>query len=310
MADMRIATRRSPLALWQAEHVAGVLRERNPGLGVELVSMRTSGDKMLDAPLAKVGGKGLFIKELEHALLDGRADIAVHSMKDVPVELPPELHLPVIMVRADPRDALVSTRFGGLDALPAGASVGTSSLRRRCQLAAHRPDLRIENLRGGVDTRLRRLDQGDFDAIVLAVSGLERGGHGARVTEALDVTTMLPAAGQGALGIECRREDDVVEALIAPLACPRATSCVLAERAFNRKLEGGCQVPIAAHATLEGEALGLRGLVASLDGARVLRSQVRGTAEDIDSLGAEAAAEVLEQGAGEILSEIYATAGQ
>ena len=310
MADMRIATRRSPLALWQAEHVAGVLRERNPGLEVELVAMRTSGDKMLDAPLARVGGKGLFIKELEHALLDGRADIAVHSMKDVPVELPPELHQPVIMVRADPRDALVSTRFGGLDALPAGASVGTSSLRRRCQLAAHRPDLRIENLRGGVDTRLRRLDQGDFDAIVLAVSGLERGGHGARVTEALDVTTMLPAAGQGALGIECRRGDDVVEALIAPLACPRATSCVLAERAFNRRLEGGCQVPIAAHATLEGEVLGLRGLVASLDGTRVLRSQVEGSAEDADSLGTEAAAEVLEQGAGEILSEIYATAGQ
>ena len=310
MADMRIATRRSPLALWQAEHVAGVLRECNPGLGVELVAMRTSGDKMLDAPLAKVGGKGLFIKELEHALLDGRADIAVHSMKDVPVELPPELHLPVIMARADPRDALVSTRFGGLDALPSGASVGTSSLRRRCQLAACRPDLRIGNLRGGVDTRLRRLDQGDFDAIVLAVSGLERGGHGARVTEALDVTTMLPAAGQGALGIECRRGDGRVKALIASLACPRATSCVLAERAFNRRLEGGCQVPIAAYATLDGEALDLRGLVASLDGARVLRSQVQGSVESAEALGAEAAAAVLEQGAGEILSEIYATAGQ
>ena len=175
MAVLRIATRRSPLALWQAEHVAGALRERNPELAVELVAMRTSGDRMLDAPLAKVGGKGLFIKELEHALFDGRADIAVHSMKDVPVELPPGLHLPVIMARADPRDALVSTRFGGLGALPEGASVGTSSLRRRCQLAAHRPDLRIENLRGGVDTRLRRLDDGDFDAIVLAVSGLERG---------------------------------------------------------------------------------------------------------------------------------------
>ena len=310
MTDLRIATRRSPLALWQAEHVAGVLRARIPGLEVELVAMRTSGDKMLDAPLAKVGGKGLFIKELEHALLDGRADIAVHSMKDVPVELPPELHLPVIMARSDPRDALVSMRFGGLDALPAGAAVGTSSLRRRCQLAAHRPDLRIENLRGGVDTRLRRLDHGDFDAIVLAVSGLERGGHGARVTEALDVTTMLPAAGQGALGIECRHGDLRVEALIAPLACPRTTACVLAERAFNRRLEGGCQVPIAAYATLDGEALGLRGLVASLDGATVLRSQVQGGAGKADALGAEAAVAVLEQGAGEILSEIYAAAGQ
>jgi len=309
VTDLRVATRRSPLALWQAEHVAGALRERHPGLEVELVAMRTSGDRMLDAPLAKVGGKGLFIKELEHALLDGRADIAVHSMKDVPVELPPELHLPVVMARADPRDALVSARFSGLDALPAGASVGTSSLRRRCQLAAHRPDLRIENLRGGVDTRLRRLDDGSFDAIVLAVSGLERGGHGARVTEALDVTTMLPAAGQGALGIECRRGDTRVEALIAPLACARSTACVLAERAFNRRLEGGCQVPIAAYATLDGEALSLRGLVASLDGAKVLRARVQGTAQEAEGLGAEAADAVLAQGAGEILSEIYAAAG-
>ena len=309
MADLRIATRRSPLALWQAEHVSGELRERHPGLEVELVAMRTSGDRMLDAPLAKVGGKGLFIKELELALLDGRADIAVHSMKDVPVEQPPELHLPVIMARADPRDALVSTRCGGLEALPAGASVGTSSLRRRCQLAAHRPDLRIENLRGGVDTRLRRLDEGGFDAIVLAVSGLVRGGHGARVTEALDVTTMLPAAGQGALGIECRRGDTRAEALIAPLACTHSTACVLAERAFNRRLEGGCQVPIAAYATLDGEALSLSGLVASLDGTKVLRSRVHGGAEDAQALGAEAAGAVLAQGAGEILSEIFAAAG-
>ena len=310
MPDLKIATRKSPLALWQAEYVAGALRERNPGLGVELVAMRTSGDKLLDAPLARVGGKGLFIKELERALLDGRADVAVHSMKDVPVELPPELHLPIIMARADPRDALVSMRFGGLDALPPGAVVGTSSLRRRCQLAAHRPDLCIENLRGGVDTRLRRLDDGDFDAIVLAVSGLERGGHGARVTEALDVATMLPAAGQGALGIECRRGDARVEALVAPLACPRSSACVLAERAFNRRLEGGCQVPIAAYAILEDGGLSLRGLVASLDGARVLRARVRGRVEDAEPLGAEAAAAVLEQGAGEILACIYAEAGR
>ena len=310
MPDLKIATRKSPLALWQAEYVASALRARNPGLDVELVAMRTSGDRLLDAPLARVGGKGLFIKELERALLDGRADVAVHSMKDVPVELPPELHLPIVIARADPRDALVSTRFGGLDALPTGAVVGTSSLRRRCQLAAHRPDLRIENLRGGVDTRLRRLDDGDFDAIVLAVSGLERGGHGARVTEALDVATMLPAAGQGALGIECRRGDARVEALVAPLACPRSSACVLAERAFNRRLEGGCQVPIAAYATLEDGGLSLRGLVASLDGARVLRARVRGRVEDAEPLGAEAAAAVLEQGAGEILARIYAEAGR
>ena len=231
-------------------------------------------------------------------------------MKDVPVELPPGLHLPVVMARADPRDALVSMRFGALGALPPGASVGTSSLRRKCQLAALRPDLRLEDLRGGVDTRLRRLERGDFDAIVLAVSGLERGGHGARVTEALDVATMLPAAGQGALGIECRRGDARVEALIAPLACPRSSACVLAERAFNRRLEGGCQVPIAAYAILEGGELDMRGLVASLDGARVLRAQVRGRAEDAEPLGAGAAAAVLEQGAGEILERIRAEAGR
>ena len=309
MADLRIATRRSPLALWQAEHVAGALRARHQGLEVALVPMRTSGDRMLDAPLAKVGGKGLFIKELEHALLDGRADLAVHSMKDVPVDLPPELHLPVIMTRADPRDALVSVRFGGLQAMPAGATVGTSSLRRRCQLAALRPDLRIESLRGGVDTRLRRLDGGGFDAIVLAVSGLERGGHGVRVTEALEVATMLPAAGQGALGIECRRGDLRVEALVAPLACPSTTACVRAERVFNRELGGGCQVPIAAYATLDGETLSLRGLVASLDGATVLRSQVQGRVEETEAVGSEAAAAVQAQGAGEILAGIYAAAG-
>ena len=310
MTKLRIATRRSPLALWQAEHVADALRARHPEMEVDLVAMRTSGDKMLDAPLARVGGKGLFIKELEVALLDGRADIAVHSMKDVPVELPPALHLPVIMARADPRDALVSGRFDGLAALPAGASVGTSSLRRRCQLAAQRPDLRIEMLRGGVDTRLKRLDGGDFDAILLAVSGLQRGGHGARVTEALDVTVMLPAAGQGALGIECRRGDTRVEALVAPLACARSTACVLAERSFNRMLEGGCQVPIAAYAVLEDGAMGLSGLVASLDGTRVLRAQVRGREQEAESLGEQAATMVLEQGAGAILSEIHAMAGQ
>jgi len=309
VTDLKIATRRSPLALWQAEHVAGVLRARHPGLGVELVAMRTSGDKMLDAPLARVGGKGLFIKELEYALLEGRADIAVHSMKDVPVELPPELHLPVIMARADPRDALVSVRFAGLDALPSGATVGTSSLRRRCQLAARRPDLRIENLRGGVDTRLRRLDDGDFDAIVLAVSGLERGGHAARVTEALDVSTMLPAAGQGALGIECRLGDTWVESLVAPLACAPSTARVLAERAFNRALEGGCQVPIAAYAAIEDGAMRLGGLVASLDGTRVLQARVDGSAREAEALGAEAATAVLAQGAGEILAEVYAMAG-
>ena len=309
MTDLRIATRRSPLALWQAEHVAGALRALHPALEVELVAMRTSGDRMLDAPLARVGGKGLFIKELELALLDGRADLAVHSMKDVPVELPPELHLPVIMARADPRDALVSVRFAGLDALPPGATVGTSSLRRRCQLAAWRPDLRIENLRGGVDTRLRRLDDGDFDAIVLAVSGLERGGHAGRVTEALDVTTMLPAAGQGALGIECRLGDTRVESLVAPLACGPSTACVLAERAFNRGLEGGCQVPIAAHATIEDGEMRLSGLVASLDGTRVLRTRVAGGVQEAEAMGADAASEVLEQGAGEILAQIYAMAG-
>lgn len=310
MERIRIATRGSLLARWQAEHVAGRLARLHAGLRVELVTVTTEGDIWLEAPLAEIGGKGLFVERLEQTMREGRADIAVHSMKDVPVELPPELHLPVIMARADPRDALVSARFDALRALPPGATVGTASLRRRCQLAARRPDLRIEVLRGGVDTRLRRLDAGHFDAIVLAVSGLDRGGHGARVTEPLDVTTMLPAAGQGALGIECRRGDARVESLVAPLACARSTACVLAERAFNRRLEGGCQVPIAAHAILADAELELRGLVASLDGTRVLRSQVRGCEAQAESLGAQAATAVLEQGAGEILAEVHAAAGQ
>jgi len=245
---LRIATRRSPLALWQAETVAARLRALEPGIAVELVPMRTQGDKLLDAPLAKVGGKGLFVKELENALLDGRADIAVHSMKDVPVEFPPGLRLAVIMVREDPRDALVSGRYPDLASLPAGARVGTSSLRRKCQLMGLRPDLELVDLRGGVNTRLRKLDDGEYDAIILACAGLKRLEMSARIREAITTETMLPAIGHGAMGIECRAGDAVVETRIAALADAATATCVRAERALNRRLGGGCQVPIAGHA--------------------------------------------------------------
>ncbi|MCP5151400.1 MAG: hydroxymethylbilane synthase [Ectothiorhodospiraceae bacterium] len=303
---VRIATRASPLALWQAEHVASLLRARWPGLAVDLVPMRTEGDKLLDAPLAKVGGKGLFVKELEAAMLDGRADIAVHSMKDVPVDLPEGLHLPIVLDRADPRDALVSARHRSLDALPPGARVGTSSLRRKCQLAAARPDLELVDLRGGVGTRLGKLDAGDFEAIVLACSGLERLGLAARIAYAFPTDIMLPAVGQGALGIECRVDDAAVAACIAPLADSETACRVAAERAMNRRLAGGCQVPIAGHAELDGDTLRLRGLVASLDGATVLRAAASGPRIAPEALGNEVAESLLAQGAGAILEAVYA----
>ncbi|MBF2758713.1 MAG: hydroxymethylbilane synthase [Ectothiorhodospiraceae bacterium AqS1] len=304
ISTLRIATRRSPLALVQAEFIARALGERYPGIEIALLPIRTTGDRLLDAPLARFGGKGLFIKELERALLDGRADLAVHSMKDVPVDLPPGLALPVITARADPRDALVSKRFDSLRALPPGAVIGTSSLRRRSQLAAHRPDLKVEVLRGGIDTRLRRLDEGDFDAIVLAVAGLMRGGFDARIREILPESIMLPAAGQGALGLECRADDDRTQDLIAHLACPDSARCVEAERAFGRLLDGGCQMPIAAFAVLREGGLWLRALVASLDGRCVLRAEIEGGIDDPAASGAEAAQAALDQGAAEILDEI------
>ena len=305
MSTLRIATRKSPLALWQAEHVGSLLREKFADLDIELLPMSTQGDKLLDAPLAKVGGKGLFIKELEHALLTGDADIAVHSLKDVPVEIPEGLAMPVFLARGDPRDSLVCDHHENLASLPAGARVGTSSLRRQCQLLAARPDLQAVTIRGGVHTRLAKLDAGEFDALLLAVAGLRRLGLGDRVGEVIAPEVMLPAVGQGVLGIECRQGDEGAESLIAALNDADSAACVSAERAMNQKLGGGCQVPIAGFAELDGEELALRALVASVDGTRVLRANGRAPRGQGALLGASVAEDLLSQGAGEILAEVY-----
>lgn len=305
---IRIATRKSPLAMWQAEHVADALRAAHPGLQVEILGMSTQGDKILDTPLAKIGGKGLFVKELEARMLAGEADIAVHSMKDVPVTLPEGLHLPVIMEREDPRDAFVSNRYATLDQLPEGAVVGTSSLRRQCQLAERRPDLRIESLRGNVNTRLRKLDEGEYDAVILAAAGLIRLGLGDRIRAVLDPGESLPAIGQGAVGIECRRNDTRVNALLAPLHHADTADRVRAERAMNARLEGGCQVPIGGHAVLEGDQLWLRGLVGTVDGSQVVRAEIRGPRGEAQALGTTLAEELLAAGAERILRELYADA--
>jgi hydroxymethylbilane synthase len=303
---LRIATRKSPLALWQAEHVAEQLRRAHPGLAVELLGMSTQGDKILDTPLAKIGGKGLFVKELEQGMLDGRADLAVHSMKDVPVELPDGLHLAVIMEREDPRDAFVSGRHASLAELPEGARVGTSSLRRQCQLAQRRPDLRILPLRGNVNTRLRKLDDDEFDAIILASAGLKRLGFGERIRQLLDPADSLPAIGQGAIGIECRSDDAALNELLAPLHHPDTAACVAAERAMNARLHGGCQVPIGGHAVLDGDAVWLRGLVGSVDGSQLVRTEQRGARTDPEAVGVRAAEDLLGQGADALLEALYA----
>lgn len=308
MSIIRIATRKSPLALWQAEHVAERLRVAHPRFGVELVPMSTQGDKLLDAPLAKVGGKGLFIKELERALLDERADIAVHSLKDVPVDIPAGLSMPVFMSRADPRDALVSNRHDTLSALPEGARVGTSSLRRQCQLLAARPDVNVVSVRGGVGTRLARLDDGDFDALILAAAGLARLGLGERVREVLEPEVLLPAVGQGVLGIECRADDARIEPLIAALGDADSSVRVRAERAMNARLGGGCQVPIAGFAELEDDTLRLRAMVASVDGTTVLREQGSSHRDEAEALGRRVAERLLERGADRILAQVYADA--
>jgi hydroxymethylbilane synthase len=308
MTILRIATRKSPLALRQAELVADRLRGLHSDLRVTLVPMTTEGDKLLDAPLATVGGKGLFIKALEGALLDGRADIAAHSVKDVTVAFPEGLHMPVICQRADPRDALVSNRFHAVEALPPGAVVGTSSLRRRCQLLALRPDLHVVSLRGGVQTRLRKLDDGDFDALLLACSGLTRLGLDARIAEAIAPERILPAIGQGALGLECRVGDEEVEALIAPLNDEPDAICVRAERAMNAALDGGCQVPVAGYAVLDGDRITLKGLVASLDGREVIRAAESMPATDPEALGGVVGESLLLGGARRILDEVYANA--
>jgi len=307
-ATLRIATRKSPLALWQTEHVRTALMVQHPNLVVELVAMTTQGDRILDTPLAKVGGKGLFVKELEQGLQEGRADIAVHSMKDVPVELPEGLEISVIMTREDPRDAFVSNHYPSLDALPLGARVGTSSLRRQSQLRARRPDLRVLDLRGNVNTRLKRLDADEFDAILLACAGLLRLGFGGRITHALDLNESLPAIGQGAIGIECRGDDLMVRRLIAPLHDHNTALRISAERALNARLHGGCQVPIAAHAELSGPLLYLRALVGSADGKRLIRGEVTGAAEKATDLGEQLAENLLSRGAETILAEVYENA--
>lgn len=302
---VRIATRKSALALWQANFVKAELEAAHPGLQVELVPMSTQGDKILDTPLAKIGGKGLFVKELETAMLEGRADIAVHSMKDVPVDFPEGLMLHTICQREDPRDAFVSNTYQQLADLPQGAVVGTSSLRRQCQIKAMRPDLQIKDLRGNVNTRLAKLDAGEFDAIILASAGLIRLGFEARIASFLEVGTSLPANGQGAVGIECRSDDLIVQQLLAPLEHQETRICVLAERAMNRKLQGGCQVPIGAFAVLQQNELWLRGLVGQLDGSEILRSEIKGEATQAEQLGTQLAEQLLALGADRILDAVY-----
>jgi hydroxymethylbilane synthase len=335
-----IGTRSSKLALWQAEWIKSELKRLNPGLDVGLVKIKTTGDKILDVPLAKIGGKGLFVKEIEEALLRHEVDIAVHSMKDVPTEFPAGLHLAVICKREDPRDAFVSRsgdrgfEFASFKSLPGGATVGTSSLRRACQLLHIRPDLSIEQLRGNLDTRLRKLDEGRYNAVILAAAGIKRLGLAHRITELLPLHVSLPAIGQGAIGIECRIDDERVNRLIASLNHTETALCVKAERAFLKKLEGGCQVPVAAHARLQqtdgamigrpspgntergdshslrGQSLWIDGLVGSLTGDRMISGSVAGNPDMPEQLGIQLADDILARGAKEILDEVYGKIGR
>ncbi|MGS0692339.1 hydroxymethylbilane synthase [Shewanella sp. 0m-8] len=305
---IRIATRKSPLAMWQAEFVKAELEKIHEGLTVELLPMSTKGDIILDTPLAKVGGKGLFVKELEVAMLEGKADIAVHSMKDVPVEFPEGLGLEVICEREDPRDAFVSNTFKTIEDLPQGAVVGTSSLRRQCQIRAARPDLVIKDLRGNVGTRLAKLDAGNYDAIILAAAGLKRLKLEERIASFISAEQSLPANGQGAVGIECRTDDARVKALLAPLEHAETRLRVTAERAMNTRLEGGCQVPIGAYAEIDGDTLSLRGLVGNPDGSQIITAASSGNKADAEKLGVALAEELLGKGAKTILDAVYANA--
>ncbi len=298
---LRIATRKSRLARWQSQHVAAALTARDGALRTELLPLTTQGDRFVTRPLADVGGKSLFVKELEAALLDGAADIAVHSLKDLPAELPRGLVIAAVMARATPADALVSNRFGAFAELPAGAVVGTSSLRRACQLAHHRRDLCIKPLRGNVDTRLAKLDAGDYDAIVLACAGLERLGHARRIREALPPEIMLPAIGQGAIAVECRRDAEVYER-VRTLNDDTSERCVNAERALSLRLGGDCRLPLAAHAVCSGREVRLRALVGAADGGKVLRAEAKSPLQQPRQAGIAAAEDLLAQGAGELLS--------
>ncbi|MGP5060022.1 hydroxymethylbilane synthase [Psychrobacter celer] len=335
LTTLNIATRQSPLALWQAEHIRDRLLALYPEMTINLLKIVTKGDKILDTPLAKIGGKGLFVKELEQALYNKDADIAVHSLKDVPMQLPEGLTLGVYCKRAAPTDAFVSNTYDSIDALPQGAVVGTSSLRRQCQIKAYRPDLQIKTLRGNVGTRLSKLDAGEYDAIILATSGLQRIELDERIRGELDIDACLPAVGQGALAIECREGDDAVLQLLAPLNDNKARIRLIAERALNRHLEGGCQVPIAAYAVLQiadeteddrakntengnnddGNILWLRGRVGQADGSELLKAEKRITLTgnqdeqeaQANQLGIDVADMLLADGAGAILSAIYDT---
>lgn len=302
---IRIATRKSALALWQAEYVKAQLEHFHPQLTVILVPMTTKGDIILDTPLAKVGGKGLFVKELEVAILEDRADIAVHSMKDVPVEFPEGFGLHAICPRENPFDAFVSSTYSAIDELPNGAVVGTSSLRRQCQLRHHRPDLTIKDLRGNVNTRLQKLDNGEYDAIILAAAGLIRLGMQDRIKYALPIELSLPAVGQGAVGIECRNDDSALIELLKPLQDQATFYRVAAERALNARLQGGCQVPIGSFAELNGDTLLLKGLVGSSDGQTLITAQAIASVDEAEQLGIDVAEQLLAQGAGALLAELH-----
>ncbi|MCX7771019.1 MAG: hydroxymethylbilane synthase [Proteobacteria bacterium] len=301
---IRLGTRGSQLALWQANHIKDCL-EKIHNLEIDIVKIKTQGDKILDVALAKVGGKGLFVKELEDALLDGKIDFAVHSMKDVPVELPAGLHITAITKREDPRDVFISKNYDSLKDLPKGSKVGTSSLRRQCQLLALRPDLKVEVLRGNVETRIRKMLEGQYDAVILAYAGVKRLGMMEFVKEVLPDNVSLPAIGQGALGIECRIDDIETNELLKPLNDEETSYCVRAERAFLRVLQGGCQVPIGAYAKIDGGRLIIKGLVGSLKGEKIITEIVSGDKEDCEALGETLASIILDRGGKEILEEVY-----
>ena len=310
--SLRIATRQSALALWQAEHVRALIASNHPELDIELVKITTQGDKILDRPLAKIGGKGLFIKELQLALLEGRADIAVHSMKDVPIDDVDDLEIAVILKRADPRDVVVSNKYSSIKSLPLGARVGTSSLRRKSQLMVLRSDLEIVDLRGNVPTRIQRMEDGDYDAVLLAAAGMKRLGLEAKISASLSTEQMLPAVGQGAIGIECREGDETVQALIEPLTDRDTTICVTAERALSRELHGSCEIPIAAHATLQNGQLYLSALVASIDGKQIVSAQDTRSFQSIDdarTLGENLGSALLARGADEIIRQAIQQSG-
>ncbi len=304
MKILKIATRKSPLALWQAEHVKKQLIATHPDLSVELVKMQTEGDRFLDAPLIAVGGKGLFIKELEQALLEGKADIAVHSMKDVTIDLPDELALTVIMEREDTRDVFISNTYKQIEDLVDAAVLGTSSLRRQSQVKALHPEIELKDLRGNVGTRLGKLDAGEYDAILLAAAGIIRLGLGERITQLISHSVLLPAIGQGAIGIECRAGDDVVQELITPLNHGNTSLCVQAERAFSRRLFGGCQLPIAGQASITADEIELTGIIARVDGSEVIKSELKGNIADGDNIGTALAETLLGRGGDKILKEL------